>query len=228
MAAAPPARSSAALATAVLGSGLLAACGGGGGGSSAASPPVQPSAPAPPTPLLLPTQKQATRFLGQAGFAAPRPMGNGRQVFFVSLGGFDLHNNLATQHPVVLGKVASALASFYNTTVELDVAHQVTAFTSSEFGRTLTSNGEGSDHGWGSHHFVLGGAVNGGRNWGQLPEVSVNGADDVGQGRLLPTTSVDQLAATLSAWMGLSDTDLTTVLPQIGNYSMRNLGFMGA
>ena len=160
--------------------------------------------------------------------AARTALGNGRQVFFVSLGGFDLHDNLVAQHPVVLGKVASALASFYNTTVELGVANQVTAFTSSEFGRTLTSNGDGSDHGWGSHHFVLGGAVNGGRYWGQLPEVSVNGADDVGQGRLLPTTSVDQLAATLGTWMGLSDTDLSTVLPQIGNYSTRNLGFMGA
>ena len=160
--------------------------------------------------------------------AARTALGNGRQVFFVSLGGFDLHDNLVAQHPVVLGKVASALASFYNTTVELGVANQVTAFTSSEFGRTLTSNGDGSDHGWGSHHFVLGGAVNGGRYWGQLPEVSVNGPDDVGQGRLLPTTSVDQLAATLGTWMGLSDTDLATVLPQIGNYSTRNLGFMGA
>ena len=87
--------------------------------------------------------------------------------------------------------------------------------------------GDGSDHGWGSHHFVIG-AVNGGRYWGQLPEVSVNGADDVGQGRLLPTTSVDQLAATLGTWMGLPDTGLSIVLPQIGNYSTRNLGFMDA
>lgn len=160
--------------------------------------------------------------------AARTTLGNGRQVFFVSLGGFDLHDNLAPQHPLLLGKLGSALASFYDTTAELGVADKVTTFTASEFGRTLSSNGDGSDHGWGSHHFVLGGAVNGGRFWGQAPEVSVNGLDDVGQGRLLPTTAVDQLAATLATWMGVSDTDLATVLPQIGNYSTRNLGFMGA
>ena len=160
--------------------------------------------------------------------AARNALGAGRQVFFVSLGGFDTHDGLVTRQPPLLAQLSSAMASFYNTTVELGVANQVTAFTSSEFGRTLTSNSDGSDHGWGSHHLVMGGAVNGGRYWGQLPEVSVNGADDVGQGRLLPTTSVDQLAATLGTWLGISDTDLSTVLPQLGNYSTRNLGFMGA
>ncbi|MET0519531.1 MAG: DUF1501 domain-containing protein, partial [Burkholderiaceae bacterium] len=138
-------------------------------------------------------------------------LGVSRQIFFVSLGGFDLHDNLPTQHPLLLGNVASARASFHDATAELGVADQVTAFTASDFGRTLTSNGDGSDHGWGSHHFVLGGAVKGGRFWGQLPSVSINGPDDVGQGRLLPTTSVDQMAATLGAWFGAADGALLDV-----------------
>ncbi|MFN3861736.1 MAG: DUF1501 domain-containing protein [Roseateles sp.] len=157
--------------------------------------------------------------------AARQALGATRQVFFVSIGGFDLHDLLVTQHPGLLKQVNDALASFYDATVELGVAEQVTAFTASDFGRTLTSNGDGSDHGWGSHHFVVGGAVKGGRFYGQLPSVSVNGPDDVGQGRLLPTTAVDQLAATLATWMGVPASDLPLVLPQIGNYSTRDLGY---
>jgi uncharacterized protein (DUF1501 family) len=157
--------------------------------------------------------------------AARSSLGASRQVFFVSIGGFDLHDFLVAQHPGLLTSINDALASFYATTVELGVANQVTTFTASDFGRTLTSNGDGSDHGWGSHHFVLGGAVKGGRYFGALPSVSVNGPDDVGQGRLLPTTSVDQLAATMATWMGVSATDLPRVLPQIGNYSARDLGY---
>ncbi|MEO7052190.1 MAG: DUF1501 domain-containing protein [Rhodanobacter sp.] len=160
--------------------------------------------------------------------AARKALGAGRQVFFVSMGGFDLHDSLVAKHPALLATLASAMTSFYGTTVELGVANQVTAFTASDFGRTLSSNGDGTDHGWGSHHLVMGGAVNGGRFYGQLPDISVNGPDDVGQGRLLPTTGVDQLASTLGKWMGVSDTDITTVVPQISNYSARNLGFMTA
>ena len=160
--------------------------------------------------------------------SARSALGAQRQVFFVSLGGFDLHDFLPTQHPGLLTTVAGALKSFYDATVELGVAQQVTAFTASDFGRTLTSNGDGSDHGWGSHHFLLGGAVQGGRFHGQLPAVSVNGPDDVGQGRLLPTTAVDQLAATLASWMGVSDSNLALVAPNIGNYSVRNLGLLSA
>ena len=155
-------------------------------------------------------------------------LGAKRQVFFVSLGGFDLHDFLVAQHPGLLTQVGGALKSFYDATVELGVANQVTSFTASDFGRTLTSNGDGSDHGWGSHHFVLGGAVAGGRFHGQLPALSVNGPDDVGQGRLLPTTSVDQLAATLARWMGVSDSNLALVAPHIGNYSLRDLGLFSA
>ena len=102
----------------------------------------------------------------------------------------------------------------------------MTAFTASDFGRTLSSNGDGSDHGWGSHHFVVGGAVNGKRYYGTAPAVAVGGPDDVGQGRLLPSTSVDQYGATLASWLGVSDSFLPTVTPNIGNFSTRNLGFV--
>lgn len=157
--------------------------------------------------------------------AVRQALGATRQVFFVSLGGFDLHDFLVAEHPGLLTAVNDALASFYAATVELGVASQVTAFTASDFGRTLTSNGDGSDHGWGSHHFVLGGAVQGGKYWGTLPSVSVNGPDDVGQGRLLPTTSVDQLGATLATWMGVAASDLPSVLPRIVNYTQRDMAY---
>ena len=108
------------------------------------------------------------------------------------------------------------------------MADQVTAFTASDFGRTLTGNANGSDHGWGSMHFVLGGAVNGKRFYGAAPVVASGGPDDVGQGRLLPTTSVEQLAATLGKWLGVSDSELLSLLPNLTNYnpSVRNLGFV--
>ena len=100
---------------------------------------------------------------------------------------------------------------------------RVTSFTASDFGRTLSSNGDGSDHGWGSHHFVVGGAVNGGRFHGILPAIAVNGPDDVGQGRLLPTTSVDQFGAALASWFGVPATDLPLVFPNIGNFDANAL-----
>ena len=184
------------------------------------------AAPANFTAAFDTTNPLASQLLMVARLIASRAaLGVKRQVFFVSLGGFDLHDNLNAQHPALLGRVGSALDTFDAAMVELGVANDVTAFTASDFGRTLSSNGDGSDHGWGAHHFVMGGAVRGGRFWGTQPEVSVNGADDVGQGRLLPTTSVDQLAATLASWMGVSDSELPLVVPQIGNYTTRNLGF---
>ena len=155
-------------------------------------------------------------------------LGVKRQVYFVSIGGFDLHDNLMSQQPVLLGNVASAMASFDAALVELGVAPNVTTFTASDFGRTLSSNGDGSDHGWGSHHLVMGGAVKGGRFYGTAPTVAVNGPDDVGQGRLLPTTSVDQLAATLALWMGVPASDLPGILPGIVNFSQKDLGLFAA
>ncbi len=177
-----------------------------------------------PTPNSLADQlKLVARMISNAS-----ALGAKRQVFFVSLGGFDNHDGLLSIHPGLLQQVGDAVAAFYNATVELGVASQVTTFTASDFGRTLSGNNDGSDHGWGSMHFVLGGAVNGGRYYGTPPAVASNGPDDVGQGRLLPSTSVDQYAATLGKWLGVSDTDLLTVLPNLANYnaSVRTLGFV--
>jgi uncharacterized protein (DUF1501 family) len=172
-------------------------------------------------------------------------LGNRRQVFFVSIGGFDLHDNLIAQHPAILGQVSDAMTAFYNATVEMGVANQVTGFTASDFGRTLVSNGDGADHGWGSHHLVVGGAVNGKAFYGTPPPINVTdgtvvsgtrvySAEEqwhVGQGRLLPSTSVDQYAATLAKWFGVDPvTEMAGVLPNISNFGVAgypvDLGFM--
>ncbi len=145
-------------------------------------------------------------------------IGAKRQVFFVSMGGFDLHDNLASSQPVLLARLAAALRAFHDTTQALGIADRVTTFTGSDFGRTLASNGNGVDHGWGSMHFVMGGAVKGRRFYGSAPAIGHNTNDDVGQGRLIPTMAVDQYASTLARWFGVGDSDLTTVLPNIGNY----------
>jgi uncharacterized protein (DUF1501 family) len=150
-------------------------------------------------------------------------LGAKRQVFFVSLGGFDHHDFLPQQHPGLLAQVSAAIKSFYDATVELGVAASVTSFTASDFGRTLSSNGDGSDHGWGSHHIVAGGAVQGGRFHGTLPATAVNGPDDVGQGRLLPTTAVDQFGAALAGWFGVPASDLPMVFPNIGHFDAKAL-----
>lgn len=160
--------------------------------------------------------------------SSAKAIGAKRQVFFVSMGGFDTHDGLLTDHPGLLKGVADAVAAFYSATVELGVANNVTTFTASDFGRTLSGNNDGSDHGWGSMHFMVGGAVNGKRYYGKPPAVASDGPDDVGQGRLLPTTSVDQYAATLGKWLGASDTDLLSLLPNLVNYnaSSRYVGFV--
>lgn len=150
-----------------------------------------------------------------------------RQVFFVSLGGFDNHNLLMQDHPALMQRVNDAMSAFYAETVALGVADKVTTFTASDFGRTLSSNADGSDHGWGSHHFVVGGAVNGGRFYGTAPSVSIQTNDQVGQGRLLPSTSVDQFAATLARWFGCNSSELSEILPNVGNFSPNtDLGFV--
>ncbi|WP_395701621.1 DUF1501 domain-containing protein [Aquabacterium sp.] len=157
--------------------------------------------------------------------AARASFGLSRQVFLVSLGGFDLHDNLLDNHGDLLAQVADAMKAFYDATAELGVADKVTSFTASDFGRTLSSNGDGSDHGWGSHHVIMGGAVKGKQFYGTAPAVAVNGPDDIGQGRLVPTTSVDQLGATLAGWLGVSDSNLPLVMPNIGNFGIKKLGY---
>jgi uncharacterized protein (DUF1501 family) len=158
--------------------------------------------------------------------AARQALGARRQVFHVSIGGFDQHSGLINGHGGRMTELANAMSAFYQATVSLGIADSVTAFTASDFGRTLDSNGEGSDHGWGSHHFVVGGAVKGGELYGTWPETVLRGPNDVGRGNLLPTTSVNQYAATLANWFGIADTQMADVLPNAANFPQANLGFM--
>src|SRR5947207_2527037 len=150
-----------------------------------------------------------------------------RQIFFCSVGGYDTHGDQLTGQANLLTELSQGLSAFYNATVELGVASQVTTFTASDFGRTYPTNGSGSDHGWGSHQFVLGGAVQGGRLFGTFPTLAVNGPDDTGQGRWIPTTSVDEFSATLATWFGVSVSDLPAVLPNIGRFAHPNIGIFG-
>ena len=179
--------------------------------------------------------------------AARQALGVKRQIFFVSVGGnFDTHSDqfdagastlkpgandpviLFGKHADLLSQVDAGLQAFYDATVELGVQNNVTTFTESDFGRTLTSNGKGSDHGWGSHHLVLGGAVKGGRIYGTFHNMQIGTGNpaDAGQGRLIPDYSVDQYAATLSKWMGASATDMNVVFPNLANFNVTDLGFM--
>jgi uncharacterized protein (DUF1501 family) len=160
--------------------------------------------------------------------AASSDLGARRQVFLVSLGGWDMHDGLPTTHPYLLGLLGQALKAFYDTTVQLGVAEKVTSFTASDFGRSLSGNDDGADHGWGSMHFVMGGAVQGQRIYGTPPAVGDGTNDDIGQGRLIPTIAVDQCAATLATWFGVLPGNLTAVLPNLANFnpSSWNLGFV--
>ncbi len=149
-----------------------------------------------------------------------------RQIFFCSVGGYDTHGDqLASQAPL-LTELSQAMNAFYNATVELGVEPSVTTFTASDFGRTLNTNGGGSDHGWGSHQFVMGGAVRGNRLYGTFPTLAVNGPDDTEDGRWIPTTSVDEFSATMASWFGVSTSDLPVVFPNIGRFAQPNLRFL--
>jgi uncharacterized protein (DUF1501 family) len=149
-----------------------------------------------------------------------------RQVFMVSLGGFDTHGAQAAAHPVLMTQLSAALAAFQAAMDQLNLGPQVTTFTASDFGRTLVPNGDGTDHGWGGHHFVMGGAVNGRQIYGTYPDLVLGNSTDSGNGRLIPTTSVEQYAATLARWMGVSDANLPVILPNLPNFASNNLGFM--
>lgn len=152
--------------------------------------------------------------------------GPGRQVFFCSLGGFDTHSGQDWQQWSLLSQLSQALAAFYNGTQEAGLAQQVTAFTESEFGRTLQSNGSGSDHAWGNHQLVLGGAVQGGI-YGQLPEFSLNGPDDAnGRGVWIPKIATAQYGATLGRWFGASEEELALAFPNLAQFAASDLGFM--
>ena len=186
----------------------------------------------------------------EAGYrsAASGGLGMKRQVFFVQVGGYDLHtgqtNNAGStttnNAKVVVGaqanlfaELSQSLNAFQNAMGQIGTQYgdpnfeqRVTAFTSSDFGRTLPSNSLGSDHGWGSHHLVLGGAVQGSRSYGKFPALVVGGPDDTSTGRWIPTTAVDQFAGTLAKWFGVDNTNIGTVFPNLGRFATADLGFM--
>jgi uncharacterized protein (DUF1501 family) len=149
-----------------------------------------------------------------------------RQVFFCSIAGFDTHGAQSWQHWDLLSQVSEAMAAFYTATEEMGVADRVTTFTLSDFGRTLEPSGAGSDHGWGNHHLLMGGAIQGGRVFGSFPTLALGGPDDSGsRGALIPTTSIDQYGATLAKWFGVPTAQLPAVFPNIGNFGTSDLGF---
>lgn len=165
-------------------------------------------------------------------------LGLNRQIFFTQIGGFDTHTNEPGQQQSLLREMNDAMGAFYNATLELGISDRVTTFTLSDFGRTLEPSGSGggvgTDHGWGAHHFVMGGAVKGGNFYGGLgpngtvfPTVALpSPVDTDSRGRWIPSVSVDQYGATLATWFGVAPGDLATVFPNIGRFPTSNLGFM--
>lgn len=185
-------------------------------------------ADAPPLLTAFPSSSVGSQLRRVAQLIQARDrLGLGRQLFFVSLGTFDTHAAQLPNHAKMLSQLNAAMTAFYRATEELGVASQVLTFTLSEFGRTVSAANGGSDHGWGSHHMVMGGSVRGGDIYGQFPSLRIGGADDSGdKGRLIPTTSVDQYAATIAAWMGVSDADVSAIFPDLVNFPIPRLAFV--
>jgi uncharacterized protein (DUF1501 family) len=155
-------------------------------------------------------------------------LGVSRQIFFAGIGNFDTHSDQVAQQGTLLAAISPALAAFYQATQELGVASNVTTFTMSDFSRTFQPNSNtGSDHAWGSHHIVIGGAVKGGQMYGTFPTLALNGPDDSGtNGRWVPTTGSVQYAATLASWFGVSSSQMATIFPNIASFPTMNLGFV--
>jgi len=182
---------------------------------------------APTLETVFPMSQLATQLSTVARLIAVRDrLQMQRQIFFVAAGGFDSHDNQNQDQPGLLADISESIAAFYRATDELGVADSVTTFTQSDFGRTLTSNGDGTDHAWGGNQLVLGDGVRGRDIYGTYPLLQIGGNDDVGGGRMIPTTSADQLAATLAKWFGIPDIDLDIVAPNIDKFAQRDLGFM--
>ncbi len=154
-----------------------------------------------------------------------------RQIYYVRIGGFDMHDNLMSTgtngHANLLTRVSQALGAFWTALGEIGAQNEVTTFTMSEFARTLATNGNGSDHAWGSVNMILGGDVHGGKLYGAFPDQTLNGPISLSRGQFIPSTSVDQMAATVARWMGVTASgDLNTIFPNLANFSSNNLGFM--
>lgn len=165
--------------------------------------------------------------------ASREELGMSRQVFFVLMGGFDTHSDQAEREPILMRDLNEAVSVYQDTIDDIGASASTTTFTASDFGRTLTSNGNGTDHGWGGHNFVFGDAVDGGRIIGEMPSYSrTNNPDDAGEddgsfaGRIIPQLSVNQYGATLSRWMGVEEASLLNALPDLANFAERDLGFM--
>lgn len=149
-----------------------------------------------------------------------------RQMFYVNLNGFDTHDDQLREQPILFSTISKALAFFHQALIEIGQLENVSSFTSSDFGRSVTGNGDGTDHGWGNHHIVMGGSVLGGDIYGSIPRIAVDGPDDARNGRIVPTTAVCQYAATQLRWMGLTESEIDHMLPSLRNFESRDLGFM--
>jgi uncharacterized protein (DUF1501 family) len=184
-------------------------------------------AQAPPLTTVFPDSALGRQLVMVARVIAVRDLlAMRRQIFLVAIGGFDTHDVQNTAQPGLLGGVSAALAAFDAAMTELGVGSDVTAFTMSDFGRTLTSNGDGTDHGWAGHQIVVGGAVRGGDIYGTMPRLEIDGPDDVGGGRIVPTASVHQYAATLLRWYGLDESQIDLAVPGLDAFPVRDLGFI--
>jgi uncharacterized protein (DUF1501 family) len=173
--------------------------------------------------------QMVARLIGARG-----ALGMSRQVFFVSAGNYDTHSAQSSNQQDNLTQLSQALKAFYDATVQLGVADSVTAFTASDFGRSLAVNSSGTDHGWGGHHVVVGGAVSGQRFYGTMPSLAryddanpASNPDDTGYGQIIPTLAVDQYAATLARWFGVDGSGIADVFPNLGRFGSADLGFMG-
>jgi uncharacterized protein (DUF1501 family) len=176
-----------------------------------------------PTTAIAAQLKQVAQIIQVQSYLGMR-----RQIFFCSLGGFDTHAGELETHNNLYPQLSPALAAFYDATQELGMAQNVTTFTESDFSRTFQpTTTDGSDHAWGSHHLVLGGAVQGGQIYGKFPKFELAGPDDTDtRGRWIPSTSIDQYGATLSSWFGIPSSALATVFPNLANFPVSNLGFL--
>jgi uncharacterized protein (DUF1501 family) len=169
----------------------------------------------------------ATQFRTVAKMISQRTkLSMSRQIFLVAAGGFDTHDTQATDQPKLFADVSQSIKAFQDAMVEIGMSEQVTLFTQSDFGRTLTSNGDGSDHAWGGLQLVVGGSVKGGSMYGDYPLLAMDGPLEVGSGSFIPTIATDQYAATLARWFGVEDADLSAIAPHIANFTSRNLGFL--